>query len=87
MPEEEVLRVRIGEGGDEEGERKKLDNQNWWLRQHLLYHMLNYTLSPEDLTDNITAKVRNGSKRQRRRKDERGIDGDDTVVPHARRTS
>jgi hypothetical protein len=28
-------------------ETEAFDNQNWALRQHLLYHMLNYTLSPE----------------------------------------
>ena len=26
-----------------------VDNQNWALRQHLLYHLLNYTLAPEDI--------------------------------------
>lgn len=31
----------------EEGEN--FDNQNWALRQHLLYHMLNYTLPPDAL--------------------------------------
>jgi uncharacterized surface protein with fasciclin (FAS1) repeats len=30
-------------------ETEAFDNQNWALRQHLLYHMLNYTLAPEDL--------------------------------------
>jgi hypothetical protein len=35
------------EAGDEEAEA--FDNQNWALRQHLLYHMLNYTLTPEAL--------------------------------------
>ncbi|KAK4683657.1 hypothetical protein P7C73_g6577, partial [Tremellales sp. Uapishka_1] len=28
------------------------DNQNWALRQHLLYHMLNYTLSPSRFGSN-----------------------------------
>ena len=74
MPEEEVLRVRIGEGGDEESERKKLDNQNWWLRQHLLYHMLNYTLSPEDLTDNITSDMVDGYKKDKKDGDERKLE-------------
>ncbi|ORY29154.1 FAS1 domain-containing protein [Naematelia encephala] len=30
-------------------EEEEMDNQNWALRQHLLYHMLNYTLHPSDL--------------------------------------
>jgi uncharacterized surface protein with fasciclin (FAS1) repeats len=37
------------------------DNQNWALRQHLLYHMLNYTLAPENLVagngTNITTET------------------------------
>ena len=28
-----------------------LDNENWALRQHLLYHMLNYTLEPGDVAN------------------------------------
>lgn len=31
---------------DGDGAGDELDNQNWALRQHLLYHMLNYTLPP-----------------------------------------
>ena len=39
-----------------------MDNQSWALRQHLLYHMLNYTLSPSSLvagnhTRNITIET------------------------------
>lgn len=37
---------------DSEGESLKAelaDNQNWALRQHLLYHLLNYTLAPDDI--------------------------------------
>ncbi|WVF65719.1 hypothetical protein IAT40_000450 [Kwoniella sp. CBS 6097] len=41
-----VLQARVEQGADEEDERRMMDNQNWALRQHLLYHMLNYTLSP-----------------------------------------
>ncbi|WVQ93365.1 hypothetical protein IAU59_000433 [Kwoniella sp. CBS 9459] len=44
--EGDVLRARIGEDGDSEKESRAMDNQNWALRQHLLYHMLNYTLPP-----------------------------------------
>ena len=40
LGEEEVARAR---------EDEAFDNQNWALRQHLLYHMLNYTLSSESL--------------------------------------
>ncbi|WWC91370.1 uncharacterized protein L201_006313 [Kwoniella dendrophila CBS 6074] len=45
-----------------EKERLIMDNQNWLLRQHLLYHMLNYTLSPLDFlasqkTQNITIET------------------------------
>jgi uncharacterized surface protein with fasciclin (FAS1) repeats len=42
--EEDVLASRVAMTMDDEGERQRLDNQNWALRQHLLYHMLNYTL-------------------------------------------
>nr|XP_019047790.1 hypothetical protein I302_04407 [Kwoniella bestiolae CBS 10118]OCF26720.1 hypothetical protein I302_04407 [Kwoniella bestiolae CBS 10118] len=45
--EDEVLDIRMNESGrNEEDERGLMDNQNWLLRQHLLYHMLNYTLPP-----------------------------------------
>ncbi|KAK8843447.1 hypothetical protein IAR55_007104 [Kwoniella newhampshirensis] len=45
--EEDILRMRIAQSGmAEEEERRSLDNQNWALRQHLLYHILNYTLPP-----------------------------------------
>ncbi len=44
LDEEDIRRLRIEDGGDEWSIRKVLDNQNWALRQHLLYHMLNYTL-------------------------------------------
>jgi hypothetical protein len=44
-----------------EDESEAFDNQNWALRQHLLYHMLNYTLSPESLIagdgSNITTET------------------------------
>ncbi|KAL7421472.1 hypothetical protein Q5752_004359 [Cryptotrichosporon argae] len=43
---EDDVRAR-GEGDDEAAQM--MDNQNWALRQHLLYHMLNYTLAPRDL--------------------------------------
>lgn len=42
--EEEVILSRVAVSGDEGLERKIMDNQNWALRQHLLYHMFNYTL-------------------------------------------
>ncbi|WWC73256.1 uncharacterized protein I206_107222 [Kwoniella pini CBS 10737] len=45
--EDEVLDMRISNTNhDEEWERNMMDNQNWALRQHLLYHMFNYTLHP-----------------------------------------
>ena len=66
--EDAVLKVRIGRGGDLEAEKKKLDNQNWALRQHLLYHMLNYTLSPTALMDIVNASsVSLGDKMARER--------------------
>lgn len=46
MPYDDALALRLEGGGDTEEETRILDNQNWALRQHLLYHMLNYTLSP-----------------------------------------
>ena len=46
MDENELLSLRIAHTGNEEEERRRLDNQQWALRQHLFYHMLNYTLSP-----------------------------------------
>lgn len=47
---EEALEKRIAQATAEEGERirAEADNQNWALRQHLLYHILNYTLSEKD---------------------------------------
>ncbi|WWD21028.1 hypothetical protein CI109_105509 [Kwoniella shandongensis] len=60
--EEDVLRVRMAQSGiTEEEERRTLDNQNWALRQHLLYHMLNYTLPPASFvyTPNSSANTRN----------------------------
>ncbi len=59
LDEQELLRVRIEQGRGEEGERRRIDNQNWALRQHLLYHMLNYTLSPSAMI--ATADARNVS--------------------------
>ncbi|WWD06482.1 hypothetical protein V865_004572 [Kwoniella europaea PYCC6329] len=45
--EEDVLSLRIAQSAEgEDYQRKLMDNQNWLLRQHLLYHMLNYTLPP-----------------------------------------
>lgn len=44
--EQEVLERRYDISGDMRFEEELMDNQNWWLRQHLLYHMLNYTLPP-----------------------------------------
>jgi hypothetical protein len=45
----------------DEDKNEDFDNQNWALRQHLLYHMLNYTLSPESLVagnrTNITTET------------------------------
>lgn len=49
QPEEILLRRRVEDGLGEDEAREELDNQNWALRQHLLYHMLNYTLEPTDL--------------------------------------
>jgi uncharacterized surface protein with fasciclin (FAS1) repeats len=46
--QDEVIDRRISDGMNEEDVVDELDNQNWALRQHLLYHMLNYTLSPAD---------------------------------------
>ena len=53
VTEDQALSLRIQDGGDEDGERKKLDNQSFWLRQHLLYHMLNYTLPPSAFLEGI----------------------------------
>ena len=50
MEEEEVVLERIASGGNEVDERARLNNQHWALRQHLLYHMLNYTLPPSAFT-------------------------------------
>ncbi|OCF44928.1 hypothetical protein I317_01207 [Kwoniella heveanensis CBS 569] len=55
--EEKVLRARIEEGRNEEEERQAIDNQNWALRQHLLYHMLNYTLPPSAFLPSDTSNV------------------------------
>ena len=49
MPYDDALALRLEGGGDVEEKEKQFDNQNWALRQHLLYHMLNYTLSPATL--------------------------------------
>lgn len=49
------------DGEEEEEDVGLLDNQNWALRQHLLYHMLNYTLPPSafiaDHSSNITIET------------------------------
>ncbi|WVQ75361.1 hypothetical protein IAR50_004980 [Cryptococcus sp. DSM 104548] len=55
--ENEVLLARIAVSGDQEKEMRTMDNQNWALRQHLLYHMLNYTLTPKSLM--ASAEVNN----------------------------
>ncbi|ODO01697.1 hypothetical protein I350_06523 [Cryptococcus amylolentus CBS 6273] len=47
--EAEVLLARVAVSGNQEEEVRAMDNQNWALRQHLLYHMLNYTLTPKSL--------------------------------------
>nr|XP_018259015.1 uncharacterized protein I303_08558 [Kwoniella dejecticola CBS 10117]OBR81173.1 hypothetical protein I303_08558 [Kwoniella dejecticola CBS 10117] len=53
--EEEVLDLRISNTvHDAEWERSMMDNQNWALRQHLLYHMLNCTLQPADFIATTT---------------------------------
>ncbi|WRT68887.1 uncharacterized protein IL334_005869 [Kwoniella shivajii] len=53
--EEEVLQIRtMNTEYNEEYEKNFMDNQNWALRQHLLYHTLNYTLTPSDLSFNKT---------------------------------
>lgn len=44
--EEEIIAARASAGYDEVDVRKRLDNQNWALRQHVLYHVLNYTITP-----------------------------------------
>ena len=58
--EETILSTRAAESSIEV-ERRKLDNQNWALRQHLLYHMFNYTLTPTyflaDQSANITIET------------------------------
>lgn len=46
---QEHLDARIAQSPDEEASlRAEVDNQNWALRQHLLYHLLNYTLTVDD---------------------------------------
>lgn len=44
------LAKRIGSAGVDDAERirAEADNLNWALRQHLLYHILNYTLTEHD---------------------------------------
>ncbi|OXG33425.1 vacuolar membrane protein [Cryptococcus neoformans Bt120] len=59
--EEEVILSRVAVSGDEGMERRIMDNQNWALRQHLLYHMFNYTLPlssflPSDVS-NVTLQT------------------------------
>ncbi|WVR09194.1 hypothetical protein IAU60_006256 [Kwoniella sp. DSM 27419] len=55
--EEDVLQLRTAVSGDEEAERRSLDNQNWALRQLLLYHMLNYTLPPSAFLPNVSSNI------------------------------
>ncbi|WVQ81644.1 hypothetical protein IAT38_003768 [Cryptococcus sp. DSM 104549] len=55
--EEEVLVERMSASGDADAERQALDNQNWALRQHILYHILNYTLPPSAFLPTDTANV------------------------------
>jgi uncharacterized surface protein with fasciclin (FAS1) repeats len=49
MSYDDALSLRLEGGANVEEEQREFDNQNWALRQHLLYHMLNYTLSPTSL--------------------------------------
>ena len=44
IDQEDSIATRVLDGQDEVRERQRLNNQNWALRQHILYHVLNYTL-------------------------------------------
>jgi hypothetical protein len=55
--ETDLLVERASAGIAFEDSRSQLDNQNWALRQHLLYHMLNYTLTPSDMVANAVSNV------------------------------
>ena len=62
LDEEAALAARLTTGSNAIEEQKRLDNQNWALRQHVLYHVLNYTISPsqmlaDDRHDNITTET------------------------------
>jgi solute carrier family 25 carnitine/acylcarnitine transporter 20/29 len=62
IDEEDAFAARLTTGSDAIEERRLLDNQNWALRQHMLYHILNYTISPshflaDDLHSNITTET------------------------------
>lgn len=57
IPENEDMRNRVDVAKVNEEVRAELDNQNWALRQHLLYHMLNYTLSPSDFESSASENV------------------------------
>ncbi|WVO18265.1 hypothetical protein L204_105976 [Cryptococcus depauperatus] len=57
MSEEDLFKLRITLSGDEEQERRTMDNQNWALRQHLLYHLLNYTLPPSSFLSSGSGNI------------------------------
>jgi solute carrier family 25 carnitine/acylcarnitine transporter 20/29 len=58
LEEDEVIASRLSEDAllEQEDVIRTMDNQNWHLRQHLLYHIFNYTLSPYDLIFNHTTE-------------------------------
>lgn len=57
LEEADLLQERIRAGIAVEDCRRQFDNQNWALRQHLLYHMLNYTLAPSDMVAKAVSNV------------------------------
>lgn len=56
---EAALAKRIAMAGVDEAERirAEADNQNWALRQHMLYHILNYTLTEHDWAPRDTSNL------------------------------
>lgn len=56
---QEIYSESLDEAEVDDGEMGDgfLDNQNWALRQHLLYHMLNYTLPPGTFVPDSSGEV------------------------------
>ncbi|KAL1406085.1 hypothetical protein Q8F55_007768 [Vanrija albida] len=54
-----ALDQQVSAASEEEGKRLRLeaDNQSWALRQHILYHVLNYTLWPSDWAPQNSSNV------------------------------